>query len=132
MSVYMQSKILRVLEEQDFERVGGNTTIKVDVRIITATNKILEEEVKEDRFREDLFYRINVYPINLPPLRQRVEDIPLLVFLFLKELNERNNIEVVSITETAMERLKQYPWPGNVRELENVMNGRYSTVRVKY
>ena len=121
MSVYMQSKILRVLEEQEFERVGGNTTIKVDVRIITATNKILEEEVKEDRFREDLFYRINVYPINLPPLRQRVDDIPLLVFFFLKELSERNNKEVVSITETAMERLKRYPWPGNIRELENVM-----------
>ena len=117
----MQSKILLVLEEQEFERVGGNKTIKVDVRIITATNKILEEEVKGGRFRKDLYYRINVYPVKLPPLRERVEDIPLLVFYFLKELSERNDKEVVSVTQTAMGRLKQYPLPGNIRELENVM-----------
>ena len=121
MSLYMQSKILRLLEEQEFERVGGNKTIKVDVRIITATNKNLDEEIKKNTFRKDLYYRINVYPINLPPLRERNEDIPILVFYFLGELSKRNNKEVLSITQTALERLKRYSWPGNIRELENIM-----------
>jgi len=121
MSLYTQSKVLRLLEEQEFERVGGNSTIKVNVRIITATNKNLAEEVKSGRFREDLFYRVNVYPIELPPLRERIEDIPLLVFHFLEILSRRNNKEVISITPATLDLLKRYPWPGNIRELENVM-----------
>jgi len=121
MSLYTQSKILRLLEEQEFERVGGNKSVKVNVRIITATNKNLAEEVKAGTFREDLFYRIDVYPIELPPLRERIDDIPLLVFHFLEVLSERNNKEVISITPPALDRLKGYSWPGNIRELENVM-----------
>ncbi len=121
MSLFTQSKILRVLEEQEFERVGGNKTIKVDVRIITATNKKLEEEVNNGNFREDLFYRINVYPIELPPLRDRAEDIPLLAYYFNEVLGRKNNKEILSITERAIRLLQEYSWPGNIRELENVM-----------
>lgn len=121
MSLVLQSKILRLLEEQQFERVGGNKTIKVNVRIISATNKLLEHEVKEGRFREDLYYRIKVYPIYLPPLRERVEDITLLVYHFLDFLSRKNNKEVVSISPESLELLKSYSWPGNIRELENVL-----------
>ncbi|MFC1553760.1 sigma 54-interacting transcriptional regulator [candidate division KSB1 bacterium] len=121
MSLFTQSKILRLLEEQEFERVGGNETIKVDVRIITATNKELEEEVAEKKFREDLFYRINVYPVKLPPLRERIDDIPLLIFHFLDVLSKKNNKEILGITPPAVERLKEYRWPGNIRELEHVL-----------
>ncbi|MCP4725817.1 MAG: sigma-54-dependent Fis family transcriptional regulator [bacterium] len=121
MSLFTQSKILRVLEEQEFERVGGNKTIKVNVRIITATNKNLEEEVSSGRFREDLFYRINVYPIELPPLRERTEDIPLLAYYFIDMLGKKNNKGIMSITERAIRLLQEYTWQGNIRELENVM-----------
>jgi len=121
MSLVLQSKILRVLEEQAFERIGGNKTIKVNVRIISATNKDLDAEVRAGRFREDLYYRIKVYPIFLPPLRERVDDIPLLVYHFFEYLSRKNNKEVVSISAAALDMLKQYAWPGNIRELENVM-----------
>jgi len=121
MPIYTQSKILRLLEEQEFERVGGNKSIKVDVRIITATNKNLEKEIEAGNFRKDLFYRINVYPLVLPPLRERADDIPLLIFYFMDVLSKRNNKEVLSITQEALDFLKMYPWPGNIRELENVL-----------
>lgn len=121
MSIHTQSKILRLLEEQEFERVGGNKTIKVDVRIITATNKNLEKEIETGNFRKDLFYRINVYPIVLPPLRERADDIPLLIFYFMDVLSKKNTKEVLSITPDALDLLKEYPWPGNIRELENIL-----------
>ena len=121
MSMHLQSKILRVIEKQQFLRVGGSSTINADVRIITATNKILKDEVERGNFRKDLFYRINVYPIALPPLRERIEDIPLLISYFIKKLSKKNNKNIYSITQNALETLKNYSWPGNVRELENVL-----------
>jgi len=121
MPIYTQSKILRLLEEQEFERVGGNKSIKVDVRIITATNKNLEKEIEAGNFRKDLFYRINVYPLVLPPLRERSDDIPLLIFYFMDVLSKKNNKEVLSITQEALDFLNMYPWPGNIRELENIL-----------
>jgi len=121
MSLFLQAKILRILEEQEFERVGGNKTIKIDVRIISATNKNLDEEVKAGRFRKDLYYRTNVYPIFLPPLRERVDDIPLLVYHFLDVLSRKNSKEVLSISPAALKMLTAYQWLGNIRELENVI-----------
>lgn len=115
-----QVKLLRVLQEREFERVGGNKTIKVNVRLIAATNRNLEKMVKEGEFREDLYYRLNVIPIDLPALRQRGEDITQLVNFFLEKA-VRNHKKNVSITNEAMEILKKYPWPGNVRELENTL-----------
>ncbi len=112
----MQVKLLRVLQEKEFERVGGEHTLKADVRIITATNKDLSEQVRQQIFREDLFYRLNVIPIHLPPLRERKEDIPLLVHHFL---NKRNVPKTIS--KAGMSILQTYPWPGNIRELENVI-----------
>lgn len=121
MPLEMQVKLLRVLQEQEFERVGGVNTIRVDVRIIAATNKELEAEVKAGRFREDLYYRLNVVPIHLPPLRERREDIDLLVGYFLKQFNERLKKGIVSITSDAMSALRSYRWPGNIRQLENML-----------
>ena len=121
MPLEMQVKLLRVLQEQEFERVGGLTTTKVDVRIITATNRNLEEEVKAGRFREDLFYRLNVVPIQLPPLRNRQDDIDKLVRFFLQQFNEKLKKAITGITPEAMEALRAYPWPGNIRQLENVL-----------
>lgn len=121
MSLLLQSKILRIIEVQEFERVGGNDTLKVDVRIITATNKDLLEEVQQGRFRKDLYYRINVYPIYLPSLRERKEDIPLLVSYFIEKIAKKNKREVYSITPRALKMLVDYSWQGNVRELENVI-----------
>jgi len=119
MSERLQVKLLRVLQEREFERVGDTRVIKVDVRVIAATNKDLEKEVKAGRFREDLFYRLNVIPIFLPPLRERKEDIPLLVEYFLNKYNRENNKDVTKISRRTLELLVNYPWPGNVRELEN-------------
>ena len=125
----LQPKILRVLQEREFERVGGEKTIKVDVRLIAATSRNLEELVSKGKFREDLFYRLNVVPIFMPALRERREDIPLLVEFFLKRFNKENN-KNVSISPDALRVLADYNWPGNVRELENtierlvVMSGR--------
>jgi nitrogen regulation protein NR(I) len=120
--VNMQVKLLRALQEQEFERVGGIKTIKVDVRLIAATNRDLLEEIKEGRFREDLYYRLNVVQIRLPPLRERKSDIPLLVEHFLRRFRERlNKRNLVGVTDAAMEALLAHPWPGNIRELANVI-----------
>ncbi len=119
MSLKTQSKILRILQEERFERVGGSRTIKVDVRVIAATNKNLEEEIERGSFRQDLFYRLNVIPIQVPPLRERKEDIPLLCAEFLKDYAQATNAAVKSIDGAAMKVLTAYLWPGNVRELKN-------------
>jgi Nif-specific regulatory protein len=118
--IALQPKILRVLQEKEFERVGGERTIKVDVRIITATSRNLEKLVSEGKFREDLYYRLNVIPIFLPPLRERGEDIPILIDYFLKKFNKENNRSVV-LDKSALQVLLNYDWPGNVRELENTI-----------
>jgi len=120
-SANMQLKLLRVLQEKEFERVGGEETIQVDVRIMAATNKNISELVQQDKFREDLYYRLHIIPIYLPPLRERNDDIPLLVNHFLKKLTNELNKPAKQITESAMERLISYHWPGNIRELENVL-----------
>ncbi|MBI5739634.1 MAG: sigma-54-dependent Fis family transcriptional regulator [Nitrospirae bacterium] len=117
----LQVKLLRVLQEKEFERVGGIKTIKVDVRIIAATNRDLDKAVKESMFREDLFYRLNVIPVHLPPLRKMREDIPLLIEHFVTEIAKRKKKEPPKISREAMECLVEYKWPGNVRELENLI-----------
>lgn len=117
----MQVKLLRVIQEREFERVGGTETIRVDVRLITATNKDLEKEVKEGRFREDLYYRLNVIPIFLPPLRERKEDLPLLVKHFLEKANQENKKKIHHLSEDAWDHVMSYSWPGNVRELQNAI-----------
>jgi len=119
--VEMQVKLLRVLQESEFERVGGIKTIKVDVRLITATNRDLAAEITTGGFRDDLYYRLNVVPIHLPPLRERREDIPLLVDHFLTRFNERLKKQVTGVEHEAIERLVSHQWPGNIRELENVI-----------
>lgn len=121
MSVSTQSKLLRVLQEQKFERLGGTETLAVDVRIISATHRDLEEEIEEGRFREDLYYRINVVNIKLPPLRNRREDIPLLVNRFIQYFSEKHQKSIVSISNEATKFLVSYNWPGNVRQLKNVI-----------
>jgi formate hydrogenlyase transcriptional activator len=115
----LQPKLLRVLQEQEFERVGGTRTIRVDVRVVAATNRNLEQMVQERRFRADLFYRLSVFPIALPPLRERPEDIPLLVRHTVNKLARRMNREFNDIPDEVLERLQRYDWPGNVRELQN-------------
>lgn len=119
-SASAQVKLLRVLQEREFERVGGSKTIKVNVRLVAATNRNLEEMVKDGKFREDLYYRLNVIPIDLPPLRERGDDIKQLVNFFL-ERSIRNHKKMVTITDEAMDALANYPWPGNVREMENTI-----------
>jgi two-component system, NtrC family, response regulator GlrR len=119
MPLPIQAKLLRVLEERQYYPVGGDKPVKVNVRVIVATNKVLEDEVKKGLFREDLFYRIHVIPIHLPPLRERREDIPHLVDHFLKRFAEQTKREVRGLTPQAMKKLMEYDWPGNVRELEN-------------
>jgi transcriptional regulator with GAF, ATPase, and Fis domain len=121
MSLPTQTKILRVLQNGTFERVGGNQSVKVDVRVIAATNKPLEKAVAAREFREDLFYRLNVVRIEIPPLRERKEDIRLLVNYFLKKIAQNQKMAPKSISQEALEFLEQYAWPGNVRELENVI-----------
>ncbi|MBV8901196.1 MAG: sigma-54-dependent Fis family transcriptional regulator [Verrucomicrobia bacterium] len=121
MPLTVQSKILRVLQEGEFSRVGGNATIKTDVRIIAATNKTLEQEVAKKQFREDLFYRLNVVRIHLPPLRQRREDIRLLAEYFLKKIATQKHLPQLTLSSEAVKVLEEYPWPGNVRELENTI-----------
>jgi two-component system nitrogen regulation response regulator NtrX len=121
MSLKTQAKILRMLQEQKFERLGGSRTLTVDVRVIAASNKDLEREIGKGRFREDLYYRLNVIPIEVPPLRNRAEDIPLLVETFLKGFSEKGDCGMMSVTPGAIERLKAYHWPGNVRELKNLV-----------
>ena len=117
----VQLCLLRVLQEREFERVGGTQTLSVDVRIVAATNADLKKEVGKGRFREDLFYRLNVVPVRLPALRERSEDIPLLIDHFLKLYAGRNKCAVAKIDPEAVKRLQAYPWPGNIRELENIV-----------
>ena len=121
MAASTQAKVLRVLEEHELFRVGGSRPVKVDVRIIAATNKNLEEAVQRKEFREDLYYRLNVFPIVLPPLRERLADLPLLVEHFLQEIGETAGTPRRGISAEAMERLMAYSWPGNVRELRNCL-----------
>jgi PAS domain S-box-containing protein len=117
----LQAKLLRVLQEGEYERIGNSHTFKTDVRIIAATNRDLEKEIREGRFRQDLYYRLNVFPISIKPLRERVSDIPLLVEYFVERLNKKLGKNITKISRMAMEQLKKYDWPGNVRELENVI-----------
>ncbi len=117
----LQVKLLRVLQEREIERIGGKETIKVNVRIIAATNSNLEKGITEGRFRLDLYYRLNVFPVILPPLRHRKEDIPLLAAHFIKMYATKTNRKTETISSEALSRLMDYPWPGNVRELQNVI-----------
>lgn len=117
----LQAKLLRVIEEGEFERVGGSQTIKIDVRVIAATNRNLEEAVRKGDFRSDLYYRLNIFPITVPPLRERKEDIPILVTHFLKQLSQKLGKAIDTIPQDTMAKLKNYPWPGNIRELRNVI-----------
>lgn len=121
MELNMQTKLLRVLQSSRFERVGGEETLQVDVRVLAATNQDMEQMVKEGRFREDLYYRLNVIPIYLPPLKERQEDIPLLVDHFLKKFSQEFNKPIAGIKKAAMDALVRYEWPGNVRELQNIV-----------
>ena len=127
-----QVKLLRVLQEQQFERVGGTESITVDTRIITATNKKLDKEVEAGRFREDLYYRLNVVPIQLPPLRERKEDILPLAEYFLKFYGEKNHREAVKILPEALDLMMRYDWPGNIRELENTIERGVIIARSEY
>jgi formate hydrogenlyase transcriptional activator len=117
----LQSKLLRVLEEGNFERLGSTKTVHVNVRIIAATNRAIARDVEEGKFRRDLYYRLNVFPISIPPLRERPEDIPLLVWAFIREFEKKVGKRIDSIPRKSMEALQQYSWPGNVRELRNVI-----------
>jgi two-component system nitrogen regulation response regulator NtrX len=121
MSSKTQAKVLRVLEEQRFTPVGGNTSVKVDVRVIASTNKNLEREIETGNFREDLYYRLNVLPFQLPPLRERREDIPVLTVFFLDDFARKYGRKPPVLSRKAVEVLESYPWPGNVRELRNIM-----------
>jgi len=115
----LQKRLLRILQEKEFQRVGSGQTIKADVRVIAVTNKDLHEEVRNKRFRQDLYYRLSVVPINVPPLRERKEDIPPLIKHFLNKYHEGK--KSIRILPEVVERMKRYSWPGNVRELENVV-----------
>jgi chemotaxis protein methyltransferase CheR len=117
----LQSKLLRVVEDGEFEHLGGTHTRKVNVRILAATNRNLEQEIREGRFREDLWYRLNVYPISVPPLRERTEDIPLLVDFFMKRFAKELGKPIEKVSQETMSILQSYQWPGNVRELKNVI-----------
>lgn len=121
MSLKTQAKVLRILQEHKFERIGGHKTIEVDVRVIAATNKNLEEEIKAGNFRQDLFYRLNVLPFQVPALRERSEDITILAKHFIKSYCEKENTESKDITENALKIMTSYQWPGNVRELKNLL-----------
>jgi len=117
----VQGKLLRVLQERELERVGGNRTIKVDVRVIATTNRNLEQSVERKEFRQDLFFRLNVIPISMPPLRERREDIPLLAMDFMRRLGRKHGVPVKGFTNAALHGLNEHSWPGNVRELQNVV-----------
>ncbi|MEW5993483.1 MAG: sigma-54 dependent transcriptional regulator [Candidatus Zixiibacteriota bacterium] len=128
----LQSKLLRVIQEREFERIGSSKTIQVDVRLIATSNRNLKEEIARGRFREDLFYRLNVIPIHLTPLKERVEDIPLLVEHFIDKYNRQNNKTVKGIHPSARRLLMKYHWPGNVRELENLVERAVVTTGNEY
>lgn len=122
MALPTQAKILRALQNQEIRRIGGGETIKIDVRLITSTNRDLERLIQEKRFRQDLYYRLNAAILKLPPLRERRDDIPILLEHFLEQFQEQNGIHVTSVSSSAMDMLLQYKWPGNVRELKNTLN----------
>jgi two-component system response regulator HydG len=128
----MQAKLLRVLQEHELQRVGGQETIKVDVRLLVATNRNLEEEVALGRFREDLYYRLKVVELEVPPLRDRHGDIPLLAKYFVGRFAEKNSRLVSGITPECMDVLNRYPWPGNVRELEHAIERGVILMRGEY
>jgi transcriptional regulator with GAF, ATPase, and Fis domain len=117
----LQAKLLRVIQHNEFERLGSSHTIKVNVRIVATTNRDLGDEVRKGRFRQDLFYRLNVFPITVPPLRQRKDDIPLMVQAFMERYSRKMGKEIRSIPKETMRTLQDYPWPGNVRELESII-----------
>jgi formate hydrogenlyase transcriptional activator len=121
MPMELQCKLLRVLQDGEFERLGNPRTIKTDVRVIAATNRDLQQEIREGRFREDLYYRLNVFPITMPPLRGRIDDIPLLVTHFVAKFNKKMGKKIETISKDTLNVLKEYHWPGNVRELESVV-----------
>jgi transcriptional regulator with GAF, ATPase, and Fis domain len=121
LSLEVQAKLLRVLEDGQFERLGSSKTVRVDVRILAATNRDLVRDVQSGRFRKDLYYRLNVFPIAIPPLRERPEDIPLLAWSFVREFEKVMGKRIESIPRRTMEALQRYTWPGNVRELRNVI-----------
>lgn len=128
LSPNLQAKLLRVLQERQFRRVGGHKIIDVDIRVISSTNRDLEQEIIEKRFREDLYYRLNVITISLPPLRERQGDIPLIATYYLRKYSKSNEKPVTKISPEAMKLLESYPWPGNVRELQNVIERAVSLV----
>ena len=130
--LFLQAKLLRVIQEKEVERLGGLVPVKCDVRIVSATNKDLEEEVKKGNFREDLYYRLDVVAINIPPLRERKEDIPLLMDFFLKRFNARHKKAVKGFTVEARDLLMKYDYPGNVRELENMVERAVVLTRTEY
>jgi Transcriptional regulator containing GAF, AAA-type ATPase, and DNA binding domains len=117
----LQGKLLRVIQHGEFERLGSSHTVKVDARIIATTNRNLEEEIRQGRFRQDLYYRLNVFPITVPPLRQRKDDIPLMVQAFMERYSRKLGKQVTKIQKETMKTLQDYPWPGNVRELESII-----------
>lgn len=117
----LQAKLLRVLQEDEFERVGGQQTLRVNTRVIAATNRDLKAEIAHGRFREDLYYRLHVFPITIPPLRERRDDIPLLISHFVKKYSARTGKKVETVSQNLIATLQAYDWPGNVRELENVI-----------
>ncbi|HOL71774.1 MAG TPA: sigma-54 dependent transcriptional regulator [Bryobacteraceae bacterium] len=121
MALDLQAKLLRVLQEREMQRLGSSETVRLDVRVIAATNADLAERIRENRFREDLYYRLNVVPIRLPPLRERLEDVPLLVHHFIEKICRQEDIPSKRISQEALDRLRSYHWPGNVRELENAV-----------
>jgi transcriptional regulator with PAS, ATPase and Fis domain len=129
MSPVVQLKLLRVLETKEFERLGETTPIKVDVRIVSASNRDLKALVADGRFREDLYYRVNVFPVVLPPLRERKEDIPLLAAHFCDRFREETGRDVKGVGREALRALMDHPWPGNVRELENAIEHAFVTAR---
>jgi transcriptional regulator with GAF, ATPase, and Fis domain len=121
LSLEVQAKLLRVLQQGEFQRLGSPQTLKVNVRLIAATNRDLAEDVRKGKFREDLYYRLKVFPISIPPLRERLEDIPTMVFAFMQEFSVRMGKKITKISCKSMDALQKHPWPGNVRELRNVV-----------
>jgi two-component system response regulator HydG len=132
MSPAMQVKLLRVLQERELTRVGGAEVIKINVRLIAASNKDLKKEMERGRFREDLFYRLNVVGLNVPPLRERKEDIPILAQHFLQQFVAQNSKKIKGFTPQAMEKLLKYSWPGNIRELMNAIESAVVLSRKEY
>ncbi|MBF0370660.1 MAG: sigma 54-interacting transcriptional regulator [Magnetococcales bacterium] len=128
-SLHMQTRLLRTLQEREFEPVGSSRTVKVDVRIVAATNRDLRKRIKEGAFREDLFYRLNVVEVAIPPLRQRRDDIPLLINHFLRKFNTKYQSNISGVADSVLEVCMTHPWPGNVRELENVIEHAFVTCR---